>query len=178
MDNTLTYKKLLDFPNDFKVEASKYQEMADLISKSECEKYDIMLIKSSVDVRFQKFKDARYIYQYPNEKYYTSVTTNYTPREGMCQRSKQGAQESNIQKDFDKTVWVNKMYYAFMESIASKLTADETVYFIDTYFRRYTEDIIKDNLCITKAKLQNIKHSCIIKLWIEMEALKEFEDFK
>ena len=177
MNLSLTYEKLLDFPNSFKKQAEKYQWMTEVLSKAELDKYNIRELKANVDKRMQKFKDAKYIYQYPNEKYNCPITTNYQPREVMAPRNLESQQSRIITREVDKTIWINQLYYSLMEKVTTKLTIEETVYLIDSYFKKFSEESIADNLSICKKTLQKIKKSCLIKVWVEMEALREYEDF-
>jgi len=176
MDLTLTYNELLNFPDEFLKESSKYYEVSELISKSECDKYDTKELREKVEARFKKFKDAKYIYKYPNEKYYQPITPNYQIRESMTTRNISNSRTGKIDSIMDKQVWVTKLYYSLMDTVTTKLTKQEAVYLIDSFFKNVSEEIIADKLSVCKQTLQKIKKSCLVKVWIEMEALEEFED--
>lgn len=178
MDTSLTYKDLLEFPINFIKESEKYQDFAELISKAECDSYNTRELKAKVEKRIQRFKDAKYIYKFPNEKYYCSITPNYQLREVMTPRNLESPQSRMVSKDVDKTIWVTKMYYVLMDIVSTKLTHQETIYFIDCLFKNVTEEITMEKLSICKDTLTRLKKSCLIKVWTEMEALIEYEDFK
>lgn len=176
MDLTLTYNELLNFPDEFLKESSKYYEVSELISKTECDKYNTKELKEKVEARFKKFKDARYIYKYPNEKYYQPITPNYQIHESMMTRNISNSRTGKIDSIMDKQVWVTKLYYSLMDTVTTKLTKQEAVYLIDSFFKNVSEEIIADKLSVCRQTLQKIKKSCLVKVWIEMEALEEFED--
>ena len=152
--------------------------MADLISKEQCDKYDTKDLKDKVEQRFKMFKDAKYIYKYPEEKYYTSITSDYTAREIVPSMDKNSKHSRKIDTISDNQLWVAKLYYSLMDTITTKLTKQEAVYLIDSFFKNLGEEDIADKLSICKVTLQRIKKSCLVKVWVEMEALQEYEDWK
>lgn len=178
MNFTLTYNKLLNFPNEFLEESAKYYEGSELLGKEECDKYNTKELKDKVEARFKKFKDARYIYKYPNEQYYKSMTPtlNYQAREVLVSRNLTSPQEKMITAMGDTQIWVEKFYYSLMEIITTKMTEEEAVYLVECFFKNKSEDIIAEKLSMCKATLQKVKKSCLIKVWIEMEVLEEDEN--
>lgn len=174
MDLSLTYTKLLNFPEDFLKTSVKYCELTDVISKRECDKYDLKEIKSYVDDKLQEFRDTKYLYMYPNEKYNIPITPNYQLREVMTPRSLSSPQEKKINPTINRQIWATKVYYCFMDNLSTKLTRQESVYFIDSYFRKVSEENISEKLSMCKATLQKVKKSCLIKVWTEMKALEDY----
>ena len=174
----LTYSQLLNFPDAFMEKSAKYYQMVELISKEQCDKYDVKELTDKVEKRFKMFKDAKYIYKYPEEKYYTSITPDYTAREIIPTANKGSKHSKKIDIVSDNQLWVEKLYYSLMDTITTKLTKQEAVYLIDCFFKNIGEEEIADKLSICKVTLQRIKKSCLVKVWVEMEALVEFEDWK
>lgn len=178
MDLSLTYVKFLNFPEDFLKTSNKYCELTDAISKRECDKYNLKELKDKVDKQMEIFKDTKYLYKYPDERYNISITPNYQLREAMVSRSISSSQENKIDPTINRQIWATKLYYSFMDSLSTRLTREECVYFIDSYFRRVSEDNIAEKLLICKATLQKIKKSCLIKVLTEMEALEDYYEEK
>lgn len=178
MDLSLTYEKLLDFPEDFMKKSVKYSVIADPISSEECKKYDTKDLHDKVSFRIRKFKDAKYIYQFPDLKYNIPMTPNYQLREVIMPRNLESSQSKIITKETDKEIWVTKLYYCLINVVSTKLTKQETVYFIESFFKKESEESISEKLLMCRKTLQKVKKSCLIKVWVEMEALSEYEDFK
>lgn len=176
MNFTLTYDMLLNFPQEFLEESSKYKGMSELLSKEECDKYDTKDLKDKVELRFKKFKDARYIYKYPNESLLRPITPNYQLREVMTPRNLASPQDRAVTKNTDKQIWVELMYQALMSTLTTKMTEQEAIYLVEHFFKRINEEDIAEKLNICRATLQKIQKSCLIKIWVEMEALKDYED--
>ena len=49
-------------------------------------------------------------------------------------------------------------------TLALKLTMQESIYMVDTFFSKKSEDIISEKLGICRNTLQNIKKSCLVKI--------------
>lgn len=175
MDFTLTYDKLMKFPDDFLNEAKNYYDSSELLSKHTYEGYDLKELREKIEAKFEKFKDAKYIYKYPAETRIRTTPT-YQPREGFVPRSNTSQQEKIVTKMGDSLIWVEQFYDTFMEAVARKLTEQEAVYLMDSFFKHRSEDDIADKLSICKVTLQKIKKSCLVKVWIELETLENFED--
>ena len=102
MDLSLTYEKLLDFPEDFMKKSVKYSVIADPISSEECKKYNTKDLHDKVSFRIRKFKDAKYIYQFPDLKYNIPMTPNYQLREVIMPRNLESSQSKIITKETAK----------------------------------------------------------------------------
>ena len=176
MNFTLTYDMLLNFPQEFLEKSSKYKGMCELLSKEECDKYDTKDLKDKVELRFKKFKDAKYIYKYPNESLLTPITPNYQLKEVMTSRNLISPQDRVVTKKTDKQIWVEMMYQSLMSTLTTKMTEQEAIYLVEHFFKRISEDNIAEKLQICRATLQKIQKSCLIKIWVELEALIDYED--
>lgn len=178
MDLNLSYTDFLNFPENFVKSANKYCDLTERLSKRECDKYDITELREIVDKQMEIFKDTKYLYKYPSEKYNVSITPNYQPKEVMTTRKLSSQQEDKIDPIINRQIWATKLYYAFMDSLSTKLTRQECVYFIDSYFRKVNEDDIAAKLSICKETLQKHKKSCLIKVLTEMKALEDYYEEK
>lgn len=178
MDLSLTYADLLNFPQDFITAANKYCELTERLSKRERDKYDLDELRTIIDKRIQVFKDTKYLYKYPNEKYNVSITPNYQLREVMASKKLSSQQEDKVDPVVNRQIWATKFYFALMDSLSTKLTREECVYFIDSYFRGVNEDNIAAKLSICKETLQKHKISCLIKILTEVKATDDYYEEK
>jgi len=174
MDLSLTFDKLLSFPEDFIKASNKYCDLTEPLSARECNKYKLKELRSTIDKQIQLFKDTKYLYKYPNEIYYVPITPNYQPKEVMMPRKLSSKQEDKIDPIVNRQIWATHLYYSFMESLSTKLTRQECVYFIESYFKKHSEDDIASKLSICKDTLQRVKKSCLIKVYIEVNALEDY----
>lgn len=174
MDLSLSYAALLNFPQDFIKAANKYCDLTERLSKRERDKYDIEELRTIIDKRIEVFKDTKYLYKYPNEIYNVSITPNYQQKEVMTPRKLSSQQEDKVDPNVDRQIWATKFYYALKDSLSTKLTREECVYFIDSYFRKENEDNIAAKLGICKETLQKHKMSCLIKILTEVKATDDY----
>ena len=73
----------------------------------------------------EAFKDAKYIYQFPDLKYNIPMTPNYQLREVIMPRNLESSQSKIITKETDKEIWVTKLYYCLINVVSTKLTKQE-----------------------------------------------------
>lgn len=174
MNLSLTYATLLNFPQDFLTAASKYYDLTERLSKRERDKYKLEELREIIDRRIEVFKDTKYLYQYSNQLNDTLKASNYQPKEVMTPRKLSSPQEDKVDPVVDRQIWANKFYYALIDSLSTKLTREESIYFIDSYFRNKNEDDISAKLGICGETLQKHKISCLIKLLTEVRATDDY----
>lgn len=174
MNLSINYATFLNFPQDFLTAASKYYDLTERLSKRERDKYKIEELREIIDRRIEVFKDTKYLYQYSNELNNTLKASNYQPKEVMTPRKLSSPQEDKVDPTVDRQIWANKFYYALIDSLSTKLTREESIYFIDSYFRNRTEDEIASKIGICPDTLQKYKISCLIKLLTEVRATDDY----
>lgn len=87
---------------------------------------------------------------------------------------------TNLKKDifkyFNKLYVENKVkyeaftntFYLKLKNLSQILTYEETIYLTETFFSKKTEERISEKLDISKAKLQVIKKSCLVKFYLNI----------
>ena len=178
MDLSLSYATLLSFPEDFTKAANKYCDLTEKLSQRECDKYDLAELREIIDKRIEIFKDTKYLYKYPNQIYDVLKASNYQPKEVMTPRKLSSPQEDKVDPNINRQIWATKLYYAFMDSLSTRLTREEYVYFIDSYFRQVNGDDIAAKLSMCKETLQKHKKSCLIKVLTEIKATEDYYEEK
>ena len=172
MIDELTLDKILDLPFEVLKKADKYNEYSQLLEKDFYEKYDVIQIKDEITSKFNRFKTAKFTCNLSAANSNIKVTPNYQYREGTSS-NKISDPVGDLVRDFvDNQIWFVK-FYDCVCNLASKLTIEEAEYFVDTFFSNRTEDFISEKLAISKGTLQKIKKSCLMKTWIEFQALEQ-----
>lgn len=174
MDFTLTLDKILELPNDILKASEKYNEYSELLRKKVYDDYDFKELRENIEEKFDKFKDAKFLYNFPVESNIRTTPT-YQVREGSTSNTPISKVEQAIVKKVDNQIWMNEFYNSLM-TVAAKLTLQEAYYLVDSFFSHKSEEIIAEKLGICKMTLQNVKKSCLIKLWIELRTLDEEDE--
>jgi len=170
MDSLLTLDMILELPNEMLKNAEKYNDYSELLRKDIWEQYDLEYLKDYISERFTHFKDLKYLcnYSFANE---SKMTANYNFDELKGQRTFNSQLENNVNKNIDNQLWMSQ-FYNILIIVSSKLTLDEVKYLIYHYFSNKSEDFIAEKIGYSKVTLQNIKKSCLIKLYNELNALE------
>lgn len=174
MNFTLTLDKILELPNDLLKTAEKYDEYSELLRKKIYNEYDSKELKEKIVKKFERFKDAKYLYRYPIESC-IKTTPTYQLREGMIPKQVSSKIEKVITQRVDDQMWAGCFYDTLM-IVATKLTMQEAIYLVDSFFGNKSEDVIAEKLAICRTTLQNIKKSCLVKVWIELKTLDGEDD--
>ena len=59
-------------------------------------------------------------------------------------------------------------FYLKLKNLSQILTYEEAIYLTETFFSKNTEERISEKLDISKAKLQVIKKSCLVKFYLNI----------
>lgn len=169
MISDVTLDMILEFPREILRKSEQYDEYAELLRKETYSKYDFKEIKQQIVEKFNRFKDAKYTYKFSLESN-IKLTQSYTLREGSLVNRVSDPTGSIVAKAVDEQLWITKFYYSIMK-IASTLTLQEATYLVDTFFSNKSEDVISEKLRICRNTLQNIKKSCLVKIWLEIESI-------
>lgn len=171
MNNMMTLNHFLELPNECLKRAEQYDEYSELLRKSVYEQYDAKELKEKIIKKFQQFRDAQFLFKYPVELN-IRTTPIYQLREGTPTNSYVNQIEMMVEKGFDAELWAYR-FRDIVLTVATKLTLQEARYFVDFFFGHKPEDIIAEKLGICRQTLQNIKRSCLVKVWIELKVLDE-----
>lgn len=173
MELYLTFNKLVELPDQILEKTNKYGDVIDYLSPIEMSRYDYKDALNTITYLVTKFKDAMFVYNFPIES-----SININSATGININSKNLADKVGdmVANHVDKQLWVSQLYYTLLEA-APKLNKNEAIYFVDSFFKKISEERIAETLMMSRVTLRNkVKKSCIIKLWIELEPLFKLED--
>lgn len=71
-----------------------------------------------------------------------------------------------VEKNIDLNIWTRDFYNMIL-TLSTKLTFNEAIYLVDTFFDERAEEQISEKLQICRKSLQKIKKSCLVKIKIE-----------
>ncbi len=167
----LTLDKILDLPNEVLKTSKKYDEFSEPLRKSVIDQYNIKEIKEEITKKFNKFKDAKYYYNFQLEQL-INLVPDYALKDYETSKSTESSVENIVQKQEDGKIWVS-IFYKTLIHVSAKLTLNEAIYLVDSFFRNKSEEFIAERLHICKQTLQGIKMSCLVKVWLELKTLND-----
>lgn len=142
-----------------------------LLDESISNQFDILEGKKQLLDLFSKFNSARYLYDFPIEQN-VKISPNYELHESSHQRIITSQVENAIERYVDKQLLTTEIYNSIIK-LSYKLTNDESIYLLNTFFKHKSEEEISEIIGISKTYLQKIKKSCIVKMWIELKCYCE-----
>lgn len=164
MNKEVTFNELSQFTDNFlKVSDSRNCDV-DILTKEMRDIYDYKILIPKITEFIEKFKDSKYIGK-------LSITDNIKliPTYGInihANRLKDKVGDT-VGWYIDTRKWAKNTYNMLLD-FAPKLTYNEAVYFIDYFFRKYSEEHIAEKLNMGRNTFRNqIKQSCIVKIWLE-----------
>lgn len=166
MKNDLSLELLLDLPNKILNASNDNTSYLDLLSDDLVKKYFYSNLRKDLDKVFQKFKDYKYLYS-TNENYSLSSSMKNLDNIVVSFNRNNDKVSNYVMKQVDLEIWASDFYNSLL-SISNKLTYNEAIYFVDTFFCGKTEEFISEKLLICKASLQKIKKSCLVKVYFEL----------
>ncbi len=164
--NILTFDMILELPNIILSESKKYDKYAQLLRKDIYDKYDIKDTRKKVEKYFNRYKDVKYLYKFPFNYNITSSSFNVT----KVHSGNNDKTSLAVAKNVDEQIWAYD-FYECLVNLSPKLTEQESIYLVDTFFSGISEEIISEKLNICRNTLQNIKKSCIVKTWFAFQDL-------
>ena len=69
----------------------------------------------------------------------------------------------------DREKW-SRDFYNCLINLSYKLAFNEAFYIVNTYFGKMTEEVISENLDISRNTLQKIKRSSLVKMYFEFKS--------
>ncbi len=166
MIEIVTFEQLLNIKEEIQENAHSNEQNNQLLNDSVCDNFNTIKYKKNLLSLFETFKNAKYLYSFPNSY---KITFNYNNTKVNSSR-KSSQVEKTIEKMIDKQLITTKIYYSII-ALSYKLTGKETIYLINTFLDHKSEEEIAYLAGISKTYLQKIKKSCIVKMWTD---LKEF----
>ena len=171
MNYFMTLDNFLELPKEILKTSEQYDEYSELLRRSIYEQYDAKELKEKIIKKFNRFKDAKYLCIYPIENR-IKLTSPYQERIGTPSNSCVSQIEKLVEATGDEEKWAYNFRNVIL-TVATKLTLQEARYLIDSFFSNKSEDIIAEKLGICRTTLQNVKKSCLVKVWIELKILDE-----
>lgn len=168
MTDTLTLNDLLELPHEVLKTCEKYEDYSELLQDSIVSHYYTTNMRKELNLIFDRFKEIKYSYPF-SYSYYSKMTSSE-----VCVRS--GVQNNDpignfVSNHMDQYLWLEKFYQAILV-LATKLSNQEAVYLVDSFFGHRSEDFISDKLGVSRMTLQKIKKSCLVKMNFEFQFLK------
>lgn len=169
MEQTITLDMLLDLPNTILNKSKEYNEYAELLRPNECINYNCKELRNSIEEKFNHFKNIKYFCKFSIESN-INISQNMELKESCRLNHPSDSVGNLVEKSIDELLWGTE-FYNRMLLVAPKLTMQEITYFIDTFFKHKSEEVISEQLGICKNTLLVIKKSCLVKVWIEIQDL-------
>lgn len=159
---------MLELPNAILKTCEKYEEYSELLQDSIILQYYHKNMRKELNKIFEQFQEMKYSYPF-SYNYYSKVISR-----DVCV---QGGSKNNdpignfINNHMNQYLWLERFYQAIL-TLATKLSNQEAVYFVDSFFGHRSEDFISDKLGISRMTLQKIKKSCLVKVYFEFQFIK------
>lgn len=174
MDGIVTLNELINISDYIKSASETNEEYNELIDEKICDNYDITDIKNKLVELINKFKSARYLYEFPIGES-IKVTPTYERDESFHQRNNVSQVEKAIERKVDKQLLTTDIYNSIIK-VSYKLSNSEVIYLINTFLTHKSEEDIAELIGISKTYLQKIKKSCLVKMWTDLKQYCETDD--
>lgn len=174
MVDLITWEQIININDNVFEISKKYSAINTLLDVKFIKLYDTVAIRTKMLKLFVNFRNAKYLNNFSlidNIR----ITPIYEAKEVQITKSNVSQVEKTVEKFVDKELWVNDFYKSVL-LLASKLTNEETVYFIDAFLLSMSENDIAEKLGICRITLQRYKQSCLVKMWIELKTYCEKDD--
>lgn len=174
MVEEITFSTLLELPRDVLKKSREYDEEATLLTKMQYMSYDCKELKVILNQYVAHYKELIYLYQLPMN-FSTSLVISYDKEKVSPTNRISNPVSDIVTKKVDEQSkilqWLVDFYYTMLVA-ASKLTLQEATYFVECIYRKKSEEAVCERLGICRNTLQKIKNSCLVKVYIELKALK------
>lgn len=165
--DTLTLNDILELPRLVLETSKKYEEYSELLTDSVVNHYYYSNMRKDLNVFFEKFKEIKYSYHF-SFSYYSKVSYEEKVTQSSFNRDPIGNQICNQMDDY---LWIENFYQVLL-MLSTKLSKQEAVYLVDSFFGHRAESFISDKLGISRMTLQKVKRSCLVKMYLEFQYLK------
>ena len=140
MDGIVTLNELINISDYIKSTSATNEEYNELIDEKICDQYDITDIKNKLVELINKFKSARYLYEFPIGES-IKVTPTYERDESFHQRNNVSQVEKAIERKVDKQLLMTDIYNSIIK-VSYKLSNSEVIYLINTFLTHKSEESI------------------------------------
>ncbi len=163
----ITFDMLLNLPKELLKKSAEYNDYSELLKKDIFLNYDCKKLKQDINEKFDHYKKIKYLHKLPNS------FTIKSPTFDLIGKSKKNISDrvgDSVANNVDEEIWIYDFYNCLLV-VASKLTNQESRYLVDTFFGNKPENVIFEKLGICKNTFLNVKKSCLVKLWLELQNL-------
>lgn len=164
MDNLVSLDMLVELPVVVLENSDIY---GSLLRKEEYIDYDIKSLKKKINDKFNRFKETKHFFNFSNDVNIVK-SPQYDSIGIFGSNTSYSKVEQLVDKNIESQIWVSKFYYK-MINLSYKLNKDESKYLIYTFFSEMSEELISEELKMSRTKLQKIKKSCLVKTWYELK---------
>ena len=136
--------------------------------------YNSLLSKELVnEIYYTNLKKeiSKYFYKLNDSKTYYTLGMYSSSNFGFNSEIKNSSPISRVEKYVEnkaKYEAFTNTFYLKLKNLSQILTYEETIYLTETFFSKNTEERISEKLDISKAKLQVIKKSCLVKFYLNI----------
>lgn len=169
MVSILTFDKLMSLPNEI-IRISENNEFIGLLSNEVINEYYYLDLKKDLTHYMNRFNDMKFLYHSSNN--FSIQSTSYSEAKNIKSKTTKSAVEEFVDKKVDTEKLVEEVYNHLI-SLSHKLNLDEQKYFIETFFKNGSEESISEKLGICRKTLQNIKKSCLVKMYLEINSTNQ-----
>ncbi len=148
------------------LKVSNNLEYPNLLSKDMIDAYYYTEMKKDIAKVFTKYNDVKYLFSHRSDCYLSSI--HYDTERVSLSKVNNDKVGNYIMNNVDLEIWT-KDFYDTIISVSYKLTMQEAVYLVDAFFLNKSEEIISEKLLISRKTLQNIKKSCLVKVYLELQ---------
>lgn len=156
----------MSLPNEI-IRISENNEFIGLLSNEVIDKYYYSNLKKDLAHYMKRFNDMKFLYHSSNN--YSIQSTSYSEAKINKRKTNKSTVEQFVSKSVDNEIWTEKTY-SHLISLSYKLNSNEQKYFIETFFKNTSEESISEKLGICRKTLQNIKKSCLVKMYLEINS--------
>lgn len=167
MFEEVTIEMYFELPQKIIEFANKNEEYKLLLSDNYCKKYYYSNLRKEIERFFLKFNDIKYT----ND---LEISPNISPlynNEKVNSNKLNDKVNSYVSKRVDDQIWAKDFYNSLL-NLANKMTYEEAIYLIGSFFSKFTEEKISENLNISRNTLQKIKKSSLLKAKSEFQNIK------
>lgn len=165
MEKFLTLEMLLDLPEKVLTIANNSSNIyISMLDKKTCDEYYYSELRKNLMEFFKSFNEIKYSFSE------AAIDINYTSNYNITENKKVANINSKVENYVSKKIKKEKFaldIYNRVCSLSKKLTFNEAIYFVNTFFAGTSEENISEELGISRTYLQRIKKSCLVKLYFE-----------
>lgn len=164
----LDMSKIANFSEEILKISKVHGENMQLLNSMYYENCDLKALRATIHNVIKHYNEVIYLYKFSNKN--SKVTSPSWKQTKVKSTKIQDIVGKTIETQVDELIWATEFYNRIL-CLAKKLTVYEAEYFVGTFLRNKTEDILCEKLNVCRNTLRKIKKSCLIKTLIEISDL-------